>query len=192
MGTCSRTLIKGISKELFTELIKKNYSIGRSVILDCVNTGIFLDQMNCAFIISDAYYDGWIEVDLDFNKSIEEHDKFLIEISKKYNLLVLFGYKQTTSGEAKFLIINHGEVLRSIYQKVYSEPFRVVMEINFGEKLNYEKSFQYPEIGQDIDGFEFKDLDFYTDIQEMFAEKGYGGEKNEKFDEEYLHLEYLK
>jgi hypothetical protein len=190
MATARRILIKKINKDLASELIKKNYPSGRTAILDYEYREVFLDKQNYTFIIFDSRLEDWIELDLDFNKSVDEHDSFLIRISRDYNTTVLFGYSQTTTGDTRFLALKNGQIIRSIYQKPYYQPDQILMESNFGEKLTFEKDFQYPELGQSIQGFKF--LDFYDDIQKMFLDYGYRGDVRKDFDEKYLHVEYLR
>lgn len=190
MATARRILIKNVSKEQVHELIEESYAVGRMAFFDYEYREAFLDKMNYAFILFDDYLDNWIELDLDFNKSAEEHDDFLLRISRDYKTTVLFGYSQTTTGDTRFVVFDNGQMLRSIYQKSYYEPHRILMESNFGERLSYEKDFHYPQLGQNIEGYKF--LDFYSDIQSMFLDYGYRGEKRIQFDKKYLHIEYLK
>jgi hypothetical protein len=189
MGTLTRILIKGLNKDTIAELISNSYSIGRSTILDSSRREVFFEKMNYAFIIFDAYLEDWTDIVFDFNKTIEEHDTFLFRISKDFKTTVLFGYEQTTSGDTRFLVVENGEIVRLIHQKAYYDPDRFIMEENFGEKLQFEKSFSYPEVGQDLENYKF--LDFY-DLQEMFVDAGYKGKSRTITDEKYLHLEYLK
>lgn len=190
MATARRILIENISKEQVRGLIEENYGVGRTAFYDYEYREVFLDKMNYAFIVFDAYLENWIELDLDFNKTVEEHDNFLYRISRDYNTTVLFGYSQTTIGDTRFLVFRNGKILRSIYQKSYYEPHRILMECNSGEKLSYEKDFSYPELGENIEGYKF--LDFYSDIQQMFEDYGYRGQKRKHFDKKYLHIEYLR
>lgn len=182
--------MKNVSKELVSELIKTNYSVGRTATFDYEYREVFLDKMNYAFILFDSNLEDWAELDLDFYESAEEHDNFLTRLSKDYQTIVLFGYSQTTTGDTRFLALENGQVLRSIYQKSYYDPHRILMENDFGEKLRYERNFQYPEPGQSIKGFKY--LDFYEDVQNMFIDYGFKGEKRKEFDNRYLHVEYLR
>jgi len=192
MATARRILIKNITKELARELIMKNYSVGRTATFNYEYREVFLDKMNYAFILFDSGLEDWIELDLNFYNSVKEHDDFLMRISKDYNTSVLLGYSQTTSGDTRFLVFEKGQILRSIHQKPYDEPNKIaiIMESDFGEKMSYEKNFRYPGLGQNIQGFKF--LDFYDDMQQMFFDYGYSGETRKEFDENYLHIEYLK
>ena len=189
MGTLSRILIKGIDKEQCAHLIRTNYSIGRTSIFDYQFREAFFDKMNNSFIVFDAHKIGWTAIEWGFYKSVEEHDHFLMDISKNYNTTVLLGYNQTTSGDVKLLSLKNGKIQRSIYRKC-GDPYKILMEYNIGEKLPYEEAFNYPDIGQEV-GEDHKLLDF-DEIQEMFAECGYVGAARNEFDEHYLHLEYLK
>lgn len=189
MGTLTRILIKGIDKEAVAKLITNSYSIGRTTILSNRRKEVFLEKMNYAFIIFDAYLEDWTDIEFNFNKTVEEHDVFLFRISKDFKTTVLFGYEQTTSGDTRFLVVENGEIVRLIHQKAYYHPDRFIMEENFGEKLQFEKSFSYPEVGQDLENYKF--LDFY-DLQEMFVDAGYKGKSRTITDQKYLHLEYLK
>jgi hypothetical protein len=190
MATARRILIKGISKELVAELLMKNYKIDRTSVFDYEYREVFLDKMNYAFILFDGYIENWIELDLDFKNSVDEHDIFLTKLSKEFKTIILFGYSQTTTADTRFLVLENGEITRQYYQKSYYElSHRILMETNFGHKRKYENSFKYAEIGKSIEGF--KTLDFYDDIQAMFEDYGYIGEKRKVFDEKYLHLEYI-
>ncbi|RAV99533.1 hypothetical protein [Pseudochryseolinea flava] len=189
MATARRILIKDVRTEAMQALIEKNYATGRIATFDYEYREVFLDKMNYAFIVFDAYVENWIEVDLDFYRSAEEHDDFLMRVSKACSTVVLFGYEQTTMGDTRFLAWENGQVLRSIYMKSQHPPHRILMESNVGEKLDYEKNFQYADVGQDISGY--KTLDFYTDIQTMFADYGYSGQERKDFNQKYVHIEYL-
>lgn len=189
MATARRILIKGIGKTLMVELIQANYQTDRTAIYDHEFREVFLDKGHYAFIVSDAYVDGWTELDVDFNTSAEEHDDFLLKISKDYQTTVLFGYSQTTSGDTRFLAVENGVILRSVYQKSYDEPSRILMETDLGEKSTFEKDFDYPKPGENIEGYHF--LDFYDEIQPMFEDYGYKGNPRAKEEEKYLHVEYL-
>jgi hypothetical protein len=189
MATRRRILIKNIDKETISHLIKSHYSIGRNAIFDYEYREVFLDQSNYVFIVFDAFLKDWTEIELDFNKSVKEHDDFLMTISRDFKTTVIFGYEQTTTGDARLLVLKNGQVTRSIYQKAYYNPFKILMEDDFGEKLPFEENFSYPEIGQNIENFKFLAFD---EIQEMFADAGYTGKERIYFDEKYLHLEYLK
>jgi hypothetical protein len=189
MGTLRRILVKNIDKETVAEQIKNYYSIGRSAIFDYEYREVFLDKMNYVFIVFDAFINGWTEIELDFNKSVEEHDIFLTTLSNNFKTTIVFGYEQTTTGDTRFLVLKNGQVIRSIYQKSYYEPHRIIMEHNFGDRMQFEKNFLYPEIGQDIKNYKFLNFD---EIQEMFYDAGYAGESRSFFDGKFLHLEYLK
>jgi hypothetical protein len=191
MATATRILIKGIGKELVAEIIQKHYKIDRTSIFDYEYREVYLDRMNYAFILFDAEIENWIELDLGFKKSVEEHDIFLIKLSNDYKATILFGYSQTTTADTRFLVLENGEIIRLYYEKSYSEQLdRILVETNFGQKSKYENSFKYADIGQSIEGH--KSLDSYSDIQAMFEDYGYYGEKRKLFDEKYLHLEYLE
>jgi hypothetical protein len=189
MGALRRTLIKNIDKLILAEIIKKNYKIGRTAEFNYEYREAFLDKGNYVFILFDAYIDGWTEIEFDFNRSIEEHDTFLEKLSKDNNTVVISGYEQTTTGDTRLLVLNKGEIIRSIYQKSYPEPDRIIMKHNFGERLKTEKNFKYPEIGEDLTG---NDLLNFDELQKMFSDVGYNGEARTSFDEKYLHLEYLR
>jgi len=73
------------------------------------------------------------------NSSVEEHDSFLKNLSKNFDTIIIFGYEQTTTGETRLLVLNNGQIVRSIYQKSYFDPHRIIMENNFGDKLQTEK-----------------------------------------------------
>lgn len=189
MGAFSQILIKGIDKEQRTQLIRANYLIGRSAIFDFQFREAFFDKMNNSFIVFDAHKIGWTAIEWAFYESVEEHDHFLMDISKNYNTTVILGYNQTTSGDVKLLSLKNGKIQRSIYQKC-GEPYKILMKYNIGEKLPYEQAFNYPDIDQEVSG-NHKLLDF-DDIQEMFLECGFIGAARNEFDEMYLHLEYLR
>lgn len=189
MGTLRRVLIKNVEKEVIAELIQRSYSIGRMAIIDYEDRAIFLDRLNPVFILFDAYLDGWVELEPDFHKSVEEHDDFWTMISREYNTTVIFGYEQTTSDDARLLLLENGIIKRSVYQKSYYNPHRLVMEHDTGERLKYELNFHYPKPGEEMGDCYYLDFD---DIQEMFTDCGYRGIKRVDFDEKYLHLEYLK
>lgn len=189
MGSLSRILIKDLDKETVVELIQQYYSIGRKAVFDYENRSAFSDEMNDAFTIFDAYINGWTEIAADYILPGEEHDMFLTTISKDFKTTVILGYVQTTTGDAQFLVLKNGQIIRSIYQKSSYNPHRLIMKYNAGEKLAFEKDFIYAEIGQDITDYKFLNFD---EIQEMFYEAGYTGENRTYADREYLHLEYLK
>jgi hypothetical protein len=189
MGTFRRVLIKNVDKTVIAELIKKHYPIGRTSVLDYEYREIFLDISNYVIIVFDAYVSGWTEIEFDFNKSIEEHDHFLTQISKIFNTTVIFLYEQTTTGDTRFLVIRNGDIVRSIYQKTQSESYGILMAHDIGERLDTEKHFVYPPTGQSLEEFTFLDMDI---IQKMSVDAGYVGESREVFDEQYLHFEYLK
>ena len=174
MATRRRILIQNIDKETIAELIRNNYRIGRTAAFDYEYREVFLDKMNYVFIIFDAYINGWTEIELDFNKSVKEHDDFLKNLSKDFQTTIIFGYEQTTTGDTRLLVINKGQIIRSIYQKSYYEPHRILMEHNFGIRLETEKHFKYSELGQDMTQNKFLNFD---ELQEMFCDAGYKGEK---------------
>ena len=189
MATCRRILIKRLCKESISELIRKEYPVGRESVYNYPYREVFLDRMNNAFIVFDAYLEDWTELDLDFNTSVEEHDYFLKSISEDYNTTVIMGYSQTTTGDARFVVFENGQILRSLYQKSYYDPHRIIMETNIGVKSKYEKDFEYPDLGENIQGY--KSLDYYDDVQAMFEDYGYTGRQRQSCDEKYLHIEYL-
>jgi len=189
MAAARRILIKGVSKEVVVDLIMTNYVIGRQSIYDYQYCEVFLDRMNYAFIVFDSHLDNWVELDLDFYNTIEEHDNFLKIISENYKTTVLLGYSQTTTGDTRFICFQNGEIKRLIYQKSYYNPDRILMETDMGDKSNHEKNFAYPNIGENIEGCKF--LDFYSDIQTMFEDYGYKGKLRQKLEDKYIHIEYL-
>jgi hypothetical protein len=189
MGTLKRTLIKNIDKATLAEIVRNNYKIGRTAEFDYEYREVFLDKMNYVFIIFDAYINDWTEIEFDFNKSIEEHDDFLKNLSKDYKTIIISGYEQTTTGDTRLLVLNNGHIIRSIYQKSYFEPHRIIMEHDFGERLQTEKHFKYSELGQDVTRYKLLNFD---EVQKMFMDAGYKGEARTFFDQKYLHLEYLK
>jgi hypothetical protein len=190
MATARRILIKSISKELIAEHIEQNYKIDRKLILDYDCREIFLDRMNYAFIIFDGDFENWTELDLDFKKSVEEHDSFLIKLSKEFQTTILFSYSQTTTGDTRFLALENGKIIRLYYEKSYWEPsHRILLETNYGLRSKHECSFNYTQLGQSIEGFKY--LDYYDDIPAMFEDYGYVGARRQTFDERYFHLEYI-
>ena len=189
MGTLNRTLIKDISKSDLISLIKKTYSIGRVQLLDHENQALFLDRKNHSIILFESYLINWIEITFDFYNGPEEYDIFLKKISAEFLTDVIYGYEQTTTGDVRFLKIKNGKIERDIYQKSYYEPHRIIMERNSGDKYSTEKEFKYPEIGKDLTDFKILDFD---EIQDMFIDAGYKGNKNQSIKEEYTHLEWLK
>ncbi|WP_386106008.1 hypothetical protein [Tenacibaculum geojense] len=150
---------------------------------------MFLDRENYSIILFDSYLTNWIEIIFDFYDGPEEHDIFLKKVSTEFLTDVIFGYEQTTTGDARFLKIKGGKIERDIYQKSYYEPHRIIMERNLGNKYSTEKGFEYPEIGNDLTDFKVLDFD---EIQNMFMDAGYKGNKNQSLKEEYTHLEWLQ
>lgn len=191
MATARRILIKGVSKESVTEQIRRHYKTGRESIHNYTYREVFLDKMNYAFIISNAYFEEWAELDLDFNDTVEEHDDFLQKLSAVYATTVIFGYEQTTVGSARFCCYQNGGLVRCIYQKFYPYPDRIIMETNVGTPSRYEKDFSYPKLGEPMTD-RYKYLDFYDDIQALFEDYGYGGIPREQEENQFLHIEYLK
>lgn len=188
MGTFSRTLIKGIAKEQMLDLVRAEYPIGRVEILDHENNAIFFDRKNYPFVLFDAYLSGWTEMVLEFRMSAAEHDGFLSGISGRFETTVIFGYNQTTTGDARFTVFKNGHNVRSIYQKSEFGPHRIITVEDFGSKFPYEQHFTYPPVGEDTTRGYLLD---YEDIQEMFKDAGYTGPVNLNSDEKYYHLEWI-
>ncbi|WP_299247494.1 hypothetical protein [uncultured Aquimarina sp.] len=189
MSTLNRTLIKNVNISDLISLIKNYYSIGRVQLLNYENQALFLDRKNYSIILSDSYIANWIEITFDFCDGPEKHDFLLKKISTELLTEVIYGYEQTTTGDARFLKITNGKIERDLYQKSYYKPHRIIMERNLGDKYLIEKEFKYPEIGRDLTGFKALDFD---EIQDMFVNAGYKGNKNQSPKEEYTHLEWLK
>ena len=82
MATARKILIENVSKEQVQRLIEANYAVGRTAFYDYEYREVFLDKMNYAFIVFDSYLENWIELDLDFNKTVEEHENFYTTFQK--------------------------------------------------------------------------------------------------------------
>lgn len=188
MGTLNRTLIKNVNKSDLIDLIKNHYQIDRIQILDYENKSLFLDRNNYSLIVSESHIQNWIEITFDFYNNAEEHDCFLKKVSTEFLTDVIYGYEQTTTGDARFLKITKGKIERDVYQKTYYEPHKIIMERNSGNKYSSEKSFEYPETGSELNDFNILDFD---EIQNMFIDAGYKGNKNQVLKEAYIHLEWL-
>lgn len=189
MGTLIRILIKNVNPDAITKRIKDFYSIGRNQIYGYEYKEAFLDKMNYTFIVFEAYFKDWVELTVHFYNDINEHNDFLKSISLDYQTRVIFGYEQTTTGDAKLTIWDKGCIIRSIYQKLDLKKNKIVLVENTGDQLLNETNFEYPEIGEDCDGFTMLDFD---DIQTLFIDAGYIGESRAYEPERYTHLEYLK
>ncbi|WP_020529813.1 hypothetical protein [Flexithrix dorotheae] len=189
MGTLSRILIQGVESATVVELLKNHYKTGRTQNFDYEFKEVFLDQMNYSFIVFDAFLKNWTELIVDFYSDVREHDEFLIKISLDFQTKVIFGYEQTTLGDAKLAVWKNGNVVRSIYQKLNLEKDLIEMKENFGHRFLNEAGFKYPVIGGDCSGFKVLDFD---DIQTLFQDAGFTGEKRSNKVKEYIHLEYHK
>ena len=101
---------------------------------------------------------------------LKNHDIFLKKISIEFKTEVLFGFEQTTTGDARFLKISEGVIHRDLYQKSYYEPHKIIMERNLGKKYSTENKFDYPGLGEDLTSFKMLSFD---EIQDMFVDAGY-------------------
>lgn len=184
MSTYTDILIRHQNVNDIVAFVDQIYVIGKKITKPNPSEFEFFDEILWprTLILHQEDNPDWVKIEFDL-ASLYEFDEILRLITARFQTLAILGYKQTTSGEARFAVFENGKMVRSLVQSSRISD-------NFGRKFPFEESFHYPkpvhfEISQE------NILWYYDDIALWYRELGYERGKNTASDIEYLHLEIV-
>jgi len=184
MATKTDILIKHPNRNDVTLFLENFYLIGRKSLKEEPHLLEFFDKKTWprTLILHQENTPNWVRGEVDLS-NVYEFDEILRRFTDAFQTLAILGYKQTTSGEARFAVFEKGKMIRSIVQ----QSARITD--NFGRKFHFE-TIRYPKpIYFDIPIDDI--LGYYDDIQTWYKEFGYEWGKNEEANVDYLHLEII-
>ena len=182
-------MIEKVSKNELEQILNEVYIIGRKEILTFHQPSKYFDlqNRNRTFCIHQECNLNWTQLEYGLENRYE-FDEILKELTKQKQSKAIIGYKQTTSGEARFAFFESGQLVRSIVQNYieHHNEFRTIE--NFGKRLKFEnKTFNSTSM-KPMDGTS-ELLDFYNDIQLWIKELGFIFNGRSDEETEYVHLE---
>ena len=189
MSTLSYILIEKVSKIELEQILDETYMVGKREIFDYPQSSKYFDLENRyrTFCIHQECNLEWTQLEYDL-ENIYEFDEILRRLTKLKQSKSIIGYKQTTSGEARFALFESGQLKRSIVQKYieHQNEFRTVE--NFGARLPFENITYESTSMKPMEGT-VELLDFYNDIQIWIKELGFNFNGRAEEETEYIHLE---
>lgn len=202
MGTFSQTNIKCKDLNAVISLLKKYLPIGREIWLDDQKVWFYnlpheenqSEERNLTIILSQNQNKNWIEIEFDFDGNLYFYDEILRRISKGLETVILLGYYQSTSGEARLAKFENGQLELSFYERYFYYNFhddnlppidRIYVADNFGVANSPIESLKKAKLGED------SCLTDYEFICQYYEPEGYKNDLG-KNDWTYLHLEQLK
>jgi hypothetical protein len=184
-------LIEKVSKVELEQSIKDTYKVGKREVLNHHQPSRYfnLEERNRTFCIHQECNHDWVQLEYGL-ENLYEFDELIRQLTFKKNSKAIIGYKQTTSGEARFAFFQAGQMKRSIVQKYVSHQSEYRTIENFGKKLSFEKKTINSTSMKPMEGVK-ELLDFYDEIQPWIGKLGFifNGRKEEE--NEFIHLEII-
>ncbi len=164
------------------------YTVGRKSLKDAPCLTEFFDKKNWprTLILHQENTPNWVRAEIDLS-NLYEFDEVLRRFTDVFQTLAILGYKQTTSGDARFAVFEKGKMIRSVVQQIDQQSARITD--NFGRKFHFETA-QYPKpVYFDVSSRDI--FNYYDDMQIWYEELGYEWGRNKEVNIEYLHLEII-
>jgi|JI10StandDraft_1071094.scaffolds.fasta_scaffold1061281_1 hypothetical protein len=182
MGTFSKTYIQEKDPQKVLLQLRLFFNTGQEVELEQeYDWWFYPERKNDTIIVSQNNF-SWTEVTFNFITGLYGYDEILRQISSNLQCLILLGYYQSTSGEARFAKFERGKLDLSIAQRVGGDSMLLID--NFGVTNEFQQKFLIPKIHQP-----FNDLD-WDGLYKLYKHFGLSI-FNEVEDDKYLHIENM-
>ena len=191
MSTLSYILIEKVSKMELEESIQETYIVGKREVLNHHQPSRYfnLEERNRTFCIHQECNHDWVQLEYGL-ENLYEFDELIRQLTFTKNSKAIIGYKQTTSGEARFAFFQAGQIKRSIVQKYISHQREYRTMENFGNRLPFENRILNSTSMKPMDGVK-ELLDFYDEIQPWIGKLGFTFSGRKEEENEFIHLEII-
>lgn len=185
MGRLSKIYVKEKSLETVKGIISESYNIVREESLKFEQDWRYNKYGNEAIILTKNYNSEWVELQLNFENSMYEHDEMLKDMSERLECVILICYYNSTFGKGRFAKFSSGSYDLSIVQEVAGRGINEQMTLveKRGVSDDLAELFKIPNTGGKFFGIN------YDTAYRFFSYFGlvWDGKKRDNLD--YIHLE---
>ena len=182
MATYSEILIKHSNLEEIIAMFAEHYELGERQIL---MENRFRYRYFSVIVLHKSSHE-WIKIDIHHRRTLYDFDVIIRRITKKFQTVGMYGYKQTTDETTRFAYFENGKVIRSITFQYINDEMGIEPTEDYGEPFKFE-SYDFGK-KEYFERDEHWLMGYYDDIQYWYRELGY----ENVLDDQFLHIELKK